>query len=891
MISGLRRFGLRVQAFLRPSHTNREIEREIGAHLDLLEDDLTRRGMSPDEARRAARRALGNVELTKERSRDERSFPWLEDARRDTARLLRSFVREPGFFGVAIVTLAVGIGATTAIFTVVNGIVLEPLPYNDSERLVAVLHSMPGVDADDAPLSRAMYLTYREHARSLEAIALWRTTSVSVTGEGEPEQVDALIVTDGLFELLAVEPIFGRTLTAEETAPGGEPSILLSEGYWRRRFGGEPEVLGRTLRVNGTDRAIVGVIPEGIELERQRPSLYLPLVIDPATTRVGGWSFPAVARLRPAVSLEQAGHELTSLTSLATETYPGIPLAELEARDFSTYVRPLKDDVLGEAAGALWIVFGTTGIVLLIACINVANLFLVRSEVRSRDVTLRAALGASKGRLARQSIVESLVIGALGGAGGLALALAALELFLAIAPAEIPRLSNVSVSPRVVLFTLGVSLVSGLLFGTVPAIRHARRDVASALREGGRGLRSRGPLRSLFAVSQVALAFVLLVAAGLMVRSFQAMKRVPPGFHEPESVLTFRLSIPTSEATSGEEAARAHERILERVAAVPGVEAASAATSVAMDSWDSWDDVFVEDFPELDETAKRFRRFNWIAPGYFATIQNRLLAGRDFSWRDLHERGAVAIVTENFARELWGEPRRAVGRRIRSDEEYPWSEIVGVVENVHTRGLDEPPPSLIYLPFFMGQFWERDFAWRDLRYSVRTSRDLPAALVPEMREAVWSVNRNLPLYDVMTLEQILERSMSRASFTLVLLTLAAVVALFLGMVGVYGVISYLVAERRREMGLRLAMGARPRDIALLVVRQGARLGALGLAAGILAASSLTRLMDALLFEVRSSDPPTFGVLALALGGIVLLASYVPARRAAAVDPTEALRLD
>lgn len=892
MMSGTRRFFLRLWNFLRPARAEWELTREVAAHLRLLEDELRRRGQTPEEARRAARRALGGVEQAKERSRDARSFLWLEDARRDARHAVRSLGRAPAFTVVAILTLALGIGGTTAIFTVVNGVILEPLPFPDADELVAVYHTMPGVASDETPLSRAMYLTYRDHSRTLDDIGLWKATSASVTGPGEPERVDAMQITEGFFPLLGVAPSLGRGYMPEDVAPGSESPVILSWGYWLRRFGGDPDVVGRTIRVGGRDRPIIGVMPDGVDLDNPAPSLYLPLVIDRAAMRVGNWSFPAIARLRPGVGLARANRDLNRLTGLATEEYPGITLEELEARDFGTFVRPLKDDLVGDAGTALWIIFGTVGLVLLIACTNVGNLFLVRAETRQRDVAIRTAMGASKGRLARQFLTESLAIGILGGIVGLLLAVSGVRLFLRLAPPDLPRLEHITLDATVLLFTAGVSIGAGLVFGMIPVLRYGRPGLAAPLREGERGVspgRRRLRLRTLFAVSQVALALVLLIASGLMIRSFQGLMGVPPGFEQPDDVVTFRLSVPSSDARTGEQAARMHEGLLQRIAAVPGVTSVSAATSVAMDSWNSWEDVLVEDFPELDAEVQPWRRLNWITPGYFATIRNPVVAGRDLDWTDLYARRPVTIVTENFAREFWGEPGLAIGKRIRSNSDYPWWEIVGVVGNVHTTGVAEPPPSVIYLPFFMGQFWEQDFVWRDLRYAVRTSRADPKGLLPEIREAVWSVNPNLPLYRILTLDEILARSLTRTSFTLVMLTLAAGVALFLGMVGIYGVISYGVAQRTQEMGVRMALGALPADVRRIVVRQGGVLGVTGVILGLAVAAGLTRLMAALLFDVSPVDPLTYGVVASGLVGVVLLASYLPARRAAAIDLTDALR--
>jgi predicted permease len=884
----------RLRAALAPGQMERELDDEMAFHIEMEARKLVERGMTEEEAWRQARRNFGPLLRNKERARQAWGINLLQDLKADARYAFRGFRRNPAFATVAIFTLALGIGGTTAIFSVVNGVVLKPLPFPDPQQLVAVHHTMPGVGVDEAPLSPALYFTFRDHSRTLEDIGVWRRRPVTVTGLAEPEQVVAAQVTDGLFPVLGVNPILGRGYDEEDVAPGSTNPVILSQRYWVRRFGADPDIQGRTIRIDGVELTIIGVMPGGLRLGELSPDLYLPLVFNRSGgVSVGNWSFPGIARLRPGVTPEEASRDLDRLTVLATEEYPGIPLAELENRAFGTFVRPLKDDVVGGARTILWLVFGTAGLVLLVACINVANLFLVRAETRQRDAALRVAIGASKGRLARQFITESTVIGILGGSAGLLLALGGDRLLLHMAPPNLPRLEEIGLEPTVLLFALGVSLLAGLVFGTIPVLRHIRGGLAGSLREGGRGTSSSRRwfrMRSVFAISQVALVLVLLIGSGLMVRTFQALRNVPPGFQRPEEVLTFRLSVPSSEARTADDAARTHQQILERIAQIPGVTSVGAAASVAMDRWESWEDVEVDGFPPAPGEAAIHRRLNWITPGYFATLENPLLAGRSLGGEDVYQRRPVAVVSEDFAREFWGRPAEALGKRFRTAENSPWREIVGVVQNVHTTGLAETPPTVIYWPLVMEGMWGMStFTIRGLRYAVRTSRPDPATLLPDVRDAVWSVNPNLPLSETLTLDDILANSMARTSFTLVMLGVAAGVALLLGVVGVYGVLSYLVAQRTREMGVRLALGARPADVRGMIVRQGGMLGAAGVAIGLAVAVGLTRLMSALLFEVSPVDPPTYGAVAAVLIGVVLLASYVPARRAAGVDPTEALR--
>jgi predicted permease len=883
----------RLRAVIYWGKMREELDEEMAFHIEQETAKHMRQGMSATQARHQALSKFGSVLRARERAQDSWGVGLVQDLSVDARHSVRRLLRSTSFTAIVLLTLSLGIGGTTAIFSVVNSVLLRPLPFPDSHELVAVHHTMPGIGVPETPLSPALYLTFRDHSRTVEDIGVWRWAPVTVTGLAEPEQVAALQVTDGLFPLLGVHPSLGRGYSAEDVAPKSSYPVILSRGYWARRFGSDPAVLGRTIRIDGADRTVIGVMPAGFKLAGLSPDLFLPLVLDRASVSVGNWSFPGIARLRPGFTVEDATRDLESMTALASEEYGGIPLSVLESREFGTFVRPLKDDVVGAAGRVIWVVFGTVALVLLVACTNVANLFLVRAESRQRDVALRTALGASKGRLARQFLTESLLIGLLGGAAGLVLATGGLRLLLHLAPANLPRLEDVALEPVALLFTLAVSVLAGLLFGSIPVMSYGRSGLVEPLKEAGRNSsigRRRFRMQTVFAVAQVALVLVLLIGSGLMIRSFLGLRSVPPGFQRPQEVLTLRLSVPASEAPTGADAARTHQQILEHIVQIPGVTSASAAASVAMDNWDSWEDLEVEGFPVTEGEVEPLRRMNWITPGYFTTIENPILAGRSLEWTDIFEQRPVAVVTENYAREYWGDPSKAIGGRIRENRSAPWREIVGVVGDVHVTGVAEDPPSVVYWPMYMDRFWSiQDYVMRDLRYAIRTSLRNPRGLLPQIREAVWSVNSDLPVSQVMTLDEILAASLSRTSFTLVMLGIAAAVALILGMVGVYGVISYTVAQRTREMGIRLALGARREDVRGLVLRQGGVVGAAGLAIGLVAAVGFTHLIAALLFGVGPVDLATYGAVSLLLLSVVLLASYLPARRAAAVDPMEALR--
>ena len=581
---------------------------------------------------------------------------------------------------------------------------------------------------------------------------------------------------------------------------------------------------------------------------------------------------------------------------MAAEKYTrGLSLKMLQEARFAANVVPLKEDVVGDVGNVLWVLLGTVGLVLLIACANVANLFLVRTDARQQELALRTALGADRKRLSRELLLESVTLGMLGGILGLGLAYAGVRLLVAIGPESLPRLNEIGIDPIVLLFTFAISIFSGVLFGLFPLFKYGRMSLSSALKEGGRGGsegRERHRARSFLVVAQIALALVLLVGSGLMVRSFQALREVHPGFERPEEILTVRLSVPNAEVEKPEDVVSLHRRILERIEAIPGVDSVGLSSSVTMDGWDSNDAVWFEDFPVPEGQLPPIRRYKWISANFFETMGNPILLGRAITWQDIESRAPVVVISENLAREYWGDPAKALGRRIRQNFETPglWREIVGVVGNEHDNGVSEKPPTIVYWPMLVEKFWEQDlFAQRSMVYAIRTKRLGTPTFLEEVRSAVWSVNPNLPLANVRTMEEILSNSMARTSFTLVMLGIAAGVALILGAVGIYGVISYSVSQRTREIGVRMALGAARRDVNRLVLREGVPLIVVGLALGLLAAFGLTRLMSALLFGVSPVDPITFAAVSLALAAVALLASYLPARRAAAMAPTEALR--
>ncbi len=811
----------------------------------------------------------------------------------------RRLFRAPLFTLTAIFTLALGIGANTAIFSVVHAVLLRPLPFDEPDRLVGMWHSAPGLNFDILNQSPATYLTYRDDSEALEDIAIWDNTQVSVTGLEEPEQVSAMLVTDGLLPLLRVQPSMGRAFTAEDDSPGAPQTIMISHGYWQRAFGGDPGTVGRTLAVNGTQREIIGILPEEFRFLQFNPSILVVPQWDRNEVIFGNFSFQAVGRLAPGATIQQVANEVQRLSRVAVERFPGpVTMTMYDQAQFGPVIRPLKEDLIGEVRSVLWILLGTVAMVLLIACANVANLFLVRAEGRVRDVAVQTALGAGRGRVAGIFLSESVLLGLAGGFFGLLLAFGGLRVLLATAPANLPRLEDIGLNPTVLAFTAAVSIVAGLLFGLFPLWRYGNPELVSSLKEGGRGGsqgKHRHRVRNVLVVAQMALALVLLVGSGLMIRSFQALRNVDPGFDDPDEVLTFRVSIPSAVVEDADEVALAHEQILTRLRAIPGVVDAAASSSITMDRFDSNDALFVEDDPVPEGQIPPIRRFKWILPGYFGTMGNPILAGRDLEWGDIHDRRPVTVVTENFASIYWDSPNAALGRRVSTvsmegGQARVYREIVGVVGNVYDDGVDQPSVPVVYWPIAQADWYDDGLSvQRSLAYSVRTAGPNPNDLLPRVQEAVWSVSRSLPLANVRTLEEIQDRSMARTQFTLVMLGIAAAVALLLGAVGLYGVISYAVSQRRREIGVRMALGAEQADVSRMVLGQGMVLAAGGVGLGLLAAFWLTRLMSSLLHGVRPVDLPTYGAVAGALLAVAVAATYLPARRAAGVDPAVTLR--
>ena len=824
----------------------------------------------------------------------------MESFKSQIRQVLRRLWRAPLFTCLTLIMLGVGIGANTAVFSVIEGVLLKPLPYPHPEELVGVWHTAPGLNLnEDVNMAPSNYFIYREQNRTFRDIGLYQGDSVSVTGTGEPEQVRALDVTDGLLPILGVAPMLGRTFNQAEVKTGGPDTVILTYGYWQRKFGSDRSVVGRNMTVDGKPHQIIGVMPKTFQfLDWEEQSLILPLQFDRNKTTLGQFSYDGIARLKPGVKLSEANTDMARVIPTVWDSFPSPPGFSVElfkkAR-LTPNVRPLMRDVVGDVDKLLWILMGSIGMVLLIACANAANLLLVRAEGRQQELAIRSALGASQRRIGGELLLESVVVGLLGGTLGLAFAYGALRLLVAVAPAGLPRVAEIGINLPVLAFAVVVSLFASLLAGFVPVLKYAGARMGTGLREGGRSSsqgRERHRTRNILVVVQVGLAFVLLICSGLMLRTFNALLHVDPGFLGPAQIQTLRLTIPEAEVKDDEKVVRMQEEIMRKIATIQGVSSVAFANSVPMDGGQWSDPVFAQDKNYAEGEMPPLRRFKFVAPGLFHTVGIPLIVGRDFTWAETYQRLPVAIVSENFAREYWGNPTNALGKRIRVSTKDDWREIVGVVGTIHDDGMNKDAPTIAYWPVLLTHF-ESDMVHvsRTVVFAIRSLRAGSEGLMREVRQAVWSVDSNLPLENIRTLDYYYGRSISRTSFTLVMLAIAGSMALLLGAVGLYGVIAYSVSQRRREIGIRIALGAQRGDITGMFVRQGLLLTSTGIACGLLVALAASRLLSSLLFHVSAADPLTYIAVCLGLAGAAMLASYLPSRRTAAVDPVEALRAE
>ena len=802
-------------------------------------------------------------------------------------------------------TIAIGIGANAAVFSVVNSVLLKPLHYPKSEELVSLHQIAPGAAGladfeNGLLLSPSMYFTYAENNRTFQSLGVWDTGTASVTGLAEPEQVRVVDVSDGVLQALDVAPEVGRWLSAADQVPNGPARVMLSYGYWQRRFGGDRSVIGRNIQVDSRPLEIIGVMPQGFRFVDTDFDLIRPFQFDRGKLILAGFGFHGIARLKPGVTIAQANADLTRMLPIWMDSFsngPGSNPHIYETWKITPMIRPLKQEVVGNVSEGLWVVMGTIGLVMLIACANVTNLLLVRVESRQQELAVRAALGAGRQRIISGLLVESVMLGLLGGIVGLGLAYAGVRFLAAIGPANLPRLSEISIDARTLGFAFLISVLSGLLFGLVPALKYAGPRASLELRSAGRTIsvsRERHRARNLLVVGQVAMALVLLVSAGLMIRTFQALRAIDPGFTDAQHLQVMRISIPDLLVPEAERVTRTQSQILDKLSAIPGVKSAGFASEMPMEGFDSgWDTIFIEGKIYPKGVLPPLHFYKHVSPGFFAAAGTRLIAGRELTWDDVYGLRPVVMVSENLAREAWGTPANAIGKRLTEDPGLPWREVIGVIQDVREKGVQEKATEIVYWPPMVENLYGRGPAQpiRDVTFVIRSDRAGTQSFLNEVRQAVWSVNSNLPLASVRTMEDVYGKSMARTSFTLVMLGIAGAMALALGIIGIYGVISYTVSQRKREIGIRLALGAQSGDVVGMVLRQGAKLALVGVCIGVVAAFGLARLMTSLLFGVTAHDPLTFAAVATLLILIALLACYIPARRAMKVDPMVALRYE
>ena len=808
---------------------------------------------------------------------------WMQDLRYGARMLLRS----PGFAAVGILTLALGIGANTAIFSVIEAVLLRPLAYQDPDRLILINHDYPKLNLK-ASVSAPGYAHYRDHAVSFSSVAALTGWNANLTGGGEPERIQANTVTANFFATLGVQPARGRLFRADEDQPGRNRVVVLSDGLWRRRFGGDPNLLNQTITLNGEAFTVLGIMPQGFEFGRElgrQVDLWAPIAFTQAQLDPGNLTneyLIVLARLKPGVSLTQARSEMDTIaTNLRQQYMPG-----MDRSAWGLTLQPMRELVVGDIGPALVILAAAVAFVLLIVCANVANLLLARAAVREKEVATRTALGASRGRVVRQLLTESTLLSLLGGGVGLALALWGVRLLSSLEELRIPRAYEIRLDGTVLAFTLGISLLTGILFGLAPALQASRCDLHEALKEGGRtgtgGIRHR--LRDLLVVAETALALVLLIGSGLLVKSFVRVQQVNPGFR-PDYVLAMQIALPAFRYKEAGQIDTFYRQVLESIRRLPGVQSAGATSILPMSGQNSSGSFGIEGRAiQPGEVSPHGDRWS-VTDGYFQAMQIPLVRGRYFTAQDTADAPSVVIIDETMARKYWAR-EDPIGKRIAFEgtaDNPRWREIVGIVAHIKHKGLEGESRVQYYLP-------HRQRPQSAMALVVRGFSDA-AFLAAPVRKALREIDADLPVFRVTTMDQLVADSSAQRRFSTLLIALFSALALVLAVVGLYGIIAYAVVQRTHEIGIRMALGAQQRNVLTMIVRQGMTLSAAGLVIGLGAAWGLTRLMSTMLFEVTATDPWIFAILTLVLAGVAFIASIIPARRAARVDPLIALRYE
>jgi len=895
----------RIWNVVRRNRLDEDLRQELDAHLALIEEEERGRGVSSDEASSRARTRFGNPLFYRERALDAVIATWLESACKEIVFAARRLARSPAFTVAAVLTLALAIGANASIFAVVQRVVLNPLPYPDSDRLIDLNHGAQRLNLPSGMgMTRGLYYQYTERARTLDGVALYATSDVTLTGEGDPERIRVARVTTTLAPVMRVRPALGRWFSEEEGRPGAPSLAVLSHGLWLRRFGGDPGIVGRPVILAGAPAEVICVMPPSFAFPDPRVDVWLS---EPVARAMGFgiWLYNGVARAREGVTIAEVRTELNTLIADVPRAFPGDPYALGNSADIKLFsnARTFKEATIGSVERGLWILMASVGLVLLVACGNVANLFLVRSESRQREMAVRRALGAGRLGIAGYFLAESALLSVAGGLMGLALAYGAVRVLVASGPATLPRLPEVQLDGVAVAFTSLLGVLAAVACGAIPLWRAA--PLAATLHESGRSntpSRGRHRARQLLMGGQVALAFVLLVASGLLVRSFQKLRAVDPGF-DATSALTFSIGLPDGGYSTRGEAVRAHQAILDRLSVLPGVTAVSASACLPLAAGCMSNTVRVLGRAIPPGTVPPLALFNAVASGYFETMGIRLIRGRTLDRADIDRREPVVVVDEVFAQRNFsnGNP---IGEHVASNRpstrpgEEPslaWLTIVGVVSKAPIRVLGDPDPiSQLYMPMSIAggpDFPISSLVGSDIstmRYVVRSGSS-STGLVSSIRRVIDTVDAKLAMAQVRTLETVLENASAQMAFTMVLIAIAAGVALMLGMIGIYGVMSYIVTQRTGEIGVRLALGAKPAAVAGMIVQQGGVVALGGIAVGLTVAAAGSSVIESLLFGVSPRDPGVFAAATCLLVGVALVACWLPARRAASLSPLEALR--
>jgi predicted permease len=878
----------RLLSLMRRGRLEREMEDEMRFHLEMQIEQNLGAGMSQEEARWAARRQFGNQTWLKEVSREMWSLRFIETLSQDLRYGARTLMKNPGFTLMAVFTLALGIGANTAIFSVVNAVLLRPLQYSDPDRLVQVWQNFPQTGANQVTVSAPEFLDYKDQNRVFERMAAFRPQGFTLTGGAEPERIIGARVSADLFPLLGVAPALGRAFLPEEDQLGGSRAVILSHGLWQRRFDSDATLIGKSLALDGENFTVVGVMPPGFQFPPQslQNELWANVPFDANDLNRRGWRpVGVIARLKSGVNLDQANAELKAIAG----RFPASGAVP------SAYAVSLQEQVVGRVRRALLVMFGAVSFVLLIACANVANLSLSQAAARQRELAIRAAVGASRSRLIRQLFVESLPLALLGGGVGLLLAFWIVELLVSANPDNLPRAHEIGVDLRTLGFTLSVSLLTGVVSSLAPAWQFSKLDLNESLKEGGRGASvsfRRFGLRSILLMSEVALSLALLIGAGLMINSFTRLLQVDPGF-DPRGVQTMQIVLPQSKYAEIQQRAFFFEQALERIRRLPGVQSAGMTSALPLAGNPDFGFTIEGRTPSAPGDTPQ-TGWRSISPDYLRTMGIALRRGRYFGEQDHEKAAGVAIINETMARRFWPD-ENPLGKRVKlggPQRPYPWMEIVGIIEDVKHDGLDAPVGPEMYMPYAQTPFSQMPAGLRFLSISLvaRGGSDHPS-LATAMRAEIKALDKDQPITNIRTLDQLLANSVSQHRFYLILLAFFGAVALILAAVGMYGVISYTVRQRTHEIGVRMAFGAQAGDVLKLVIRYGMKLTLIGALIGLAGALALTRLMKTLLFEVSATDPLTFAGVSTLLALVALLACYVPARRATKVDPLVALRVE